>query len=134
MTHGSLFTGIGVFDLAAENEGFTNIFGCDNNPFCQLHYSEHYPKSTLFPDITTLESIPYVDVLSFGFPCQDASNAAPVKKNTPLSNSRTGLFYEAIRLIRHSKPKFIIAENVAAIANKQGQTIIRYEGFRAKKN
>lgn len=58
--HGSLFTGASIFDLAAENLGIKNIFGCDIDPFSQLHFKEHYRDSVLFPDITKLETIPYV--------------------------------------------------------------------------
>lgn len=117
-THGSLFTGIGVFDLAAKNNGFENVFGCDKDPFSALHFQTHNAKSTWFGDITKLEKIPTVNVLTFGFPCQDASIASPVKNHKPLNHARTGLFWEAIRLIQAAKPEWVIAENVARLRNK----------------
>jgi len=117
LTHGSLFTGAGIFDLAAENNGITNIFGCDNDPFCQLHYKEHYPDSVLFQDIKKLETIPYVDILTMGFPCQDVSRAGAKIDNPLFDGKRTSLFWESIRLIQQSQPGIIIAENVARLRN-----------------
>jgi DNA (cytosine-5)-methyltransferase 1 len=116
-THGSFFTGIGVFDYAAQLQGFDIVFGCDNDPFAKCHFTERHPLSIFYDDIKTVQDVPTVDLLTFGFPCQDASIAAPVKKKNPLNESRTGLFWDAIRLVRQSRPKFVIAENVARLRN-----------------
>lgn len=117
LTHGSLFTGINVFGLAFKNLGYQDVFGCDISEYARLHYQQNY-GGRWFGDIKQVESIPTVDVLSFGFPCQDASNAGKVKKINPLYEKRTGLFWDAIRLIRKSNPRFIIAENVGALRNR----------------
>ncbi len=118
ITHGSLFTGIGVFDLACKNEGIENLFGCDNDPFAKAHYQTHYPDGIFYDDVTSIVETLKVDILTFGFPCQDASLARPNKNNNPLQSSRTGLFYEAIRIIQHNQPRVVIAENVAAIRHQ----------------
>ena len=125
ITHGSLFTGIGVFDLAAKQNGCQNVYGCDIDLFAKLHYAEHYPGGTWYNDIKEIKELPTVDIMTFGFPCQDASLARPDKTNIPLQSSRTGLFYEAIRLIQQSRPTWVIAENVASIAQSSGHDIHR---------
>lgn len=117
MTHGSLFTGINVFGLAFKQLGFTDVFGCDISPYSKLHYEKNF-GGAWYDDIQQVEAIPTVDVLSFGFPCQDASLAGKIKKSRPLYEARTGLFWYAIRLVRQSKPRFIIAENVGALRNR----------------
>ena len=129
ITHGSLFTGIGIFDLACQNNGITNVFGCDIDPFAQCHYRTHFPDSRIYTDIRELNTIPTVDILTFGFPCQDVSNAGSKMLN-PLNNGkRTSLFWEAIRLIQQSKPKFVIAENVARLRHNGLYEVL--QGFAA---
>lgn len=115
LKHGSLFTGIGIFDLACQNNGIKNVFGCDIDPFSQLHYKEHFPDSLLFNDITQIQKVPPVDILTFGFPCQDVSQAG-LKIDNPLQNGkRTSLFWEAIRIVDQARPQFVVAENVARL-------------------
>ena len=78
MTHGSLFSGIGGFDLAAEWMGWTNVFHCEMNPFGQRVLAHHFPNSKLHEDVTTFPSADYagrIDILSGGFPCQPYSVA-----------------------------------------------------------
>lgn len=119
LTYGSLFTGIDIFGLAAKNEGFDTVFGCDNDPYCQLHFKEHNPEALFFEDVKAVQSVPRVDVLMFGFPCQDASIAAPIKNKNPLNGERTGLFYEAIRIIRDSgRPRWIVIENSSQLVKR----------------
>lgn len=43
MTHASLFSGIGGFDLAAEWAGWTNAFNCEIDPFCRKVLKYHFP-------------------------------------------------------------------------------------------
>ncbi|WP_333519734.1 DNA cytosine methyltransferase [Alistipes communis] len=45
MTHGSLFSGIGGFDLAAAWAGWTNVFNCEIDPFCRRVLKYHFPES-----------------------------------------------------------------------------------------
>lgn len=72
MTHASLFTGIGGFDLAASWVGWENIFQCEIDPFCQKVLKYHFPQCELFTDIKTTDFTKYantIDVISGGFPC-----------------------------------------------------------------
>jgi C-5 cytosine-specific DNA methylase len=124
LKHGSLFSGIGCAEYASEKAGFENVFSCEIDPFCTKILQKHYPKSRHFSDVSQMGVLPDCDVLTFGFPCQDASCARGVRMKNPLEGERTGLFYEAVRLIRTNPPRVIIAENVAALLSKSGKTVI----------
>lgn len=119
MTHGSLFSGIGGFDLAAEWMGWENVFHCEFDELKKNDLKKNFPKSISYGDITKTNFIVYggkIDVLTGGFPCQDASIAKQDGKGQQgLQGSRTGLFYEMCRTIEEVKPKYIVAENVANI-------------------
>lgn len=110
MTYGSLFTGIDAFGLAADELGCQTLFGCDIMALPKVHFQERHPNAIWFDDIKRIEYIPRTYILSFGFPCQDASLAG--NKRTNLNGERTGLFFEAIRLVRGARPDVVIVENV----------------------
>lgn len=131
MLHISLFSGIGGFDLAAQWAGWTNIVSCEINPFGRRHLAYYWPEAYHHDDIQTL-TIERINekvterfgqqwrtddvVLTGGFPCQDASIAKQYgQPQQGLDGSRTGLFYEMVRIIEQVRPKYIIAENVANI-------------------
>ena len=115
--HGSLFSGIGGFDLAAEWMGWENVFHCEINPFGQKVLKYYWPNAELYKDITTTDFNVWrgrINVLTGGFPCQDASQAKQdIQGKQGLQGSRTGLFFDMCRAIREIKPKFVVAENVA---------------------
>lgn len=117
MNHGSLFSGIGGFDLAAHWMGWNNIFHCECNLFAQDHLKRHWPKAITYNDITKTDFTFHrgnVDILTGGFPCQDASIALQVGESQQgLQGKRTGLFFEMCRAIAEIQPKFVVAENVA---------------------
>ena len=117
MTHGSLFSGIGGFDLAAEWMGWENVFHCEWNEFGKKVLKYYWPNSESFDDITKTDFTKYygtIDIISGGFPCQDASIAKQDGKGQQgLQGKRTGLFYEMVRAIEEIRPKFVVAENVA---------------------
>lgn len=72
MTHASLFTGIGGFDFAAEMMGWTNLFQCEWDPFCNEVLSYRFPHTAKYKDIHEFRGEKWrgsVDVLSGGFPC-----------------------------------------------------------------
>lgn len=119
MKHGSLFSGIGGFDLAAEWAGWENMFHCEWNEFGQRVLNYYWPKAKSYGDITKTDFTIWrgrIDVLTGGFPCQDASIAKQDGNGQKgLSGKRTGLFYEMCRAIDEIRPKYIVAENVANI-------------------
>jgi len=129
MTHGSLFSGIGGFDLAAEWMGWENIFHCEFDKEKQIQLKKNFKKSESHGDITQTDFTIYrgsIDILTGGFPCQDASIAKQDGKGQQgLQGSRTGLFYEMCRAIDEIRPKYIVAENVANILKTNGGSDFR---------
>ena len=119
MRHGSLFSGIGGFDLAAEWMGWENVFHCEWNEFGRKILNHHFPKADSFEDITKTDFRKYegtIDIISGGFPCQPFSLAGK-RKGT---EDERYLWHEMLRAVQEIKPKFIIAENVYGIVNIDG--------------
>lgn len=114
MTHASLFSGIGGFDLAAEWAGLENLFYCEINKFCQQVLKYHFPKSKSYENIKTTDFSEWrgkVDVISGGFPCQPFSLAGQRKG----ADDDRYLWPEMLRAIREIQPAWVIGENVAGI-------------------
>ncbi len=111
----SFFAGIGGFDLGFERAGFSVVFQCEIDPHCQMVLRRHWPAIPLHDDILTLEpgEIPYADVWSAGWPCQDLSHANAQREG--LDGKRSGLFYRFADLARKAKPRWIILENVIGL-------------------
>lgn len=119
MNHGSLFSGIGGFDLASEWMGWNNIFHCEINPFCQKVLQYHFPNSIQHHDITKTDFSIYrgrVDILTGGFPCQPFSVAG---KQLGTEDDRY-LWPEMLRAIREIQPSWIVGENVRGLVNWSG--------------
>ena len=119
MTHGSLFSGIGGFDLAAEWMGWQNIFHCEWNDFGQKVLKYYWPDADSHSDITKTNFKQYanrISVLSGGFPCQPFSLAGK-RKGT---NDERYLWHEMLRAVQEIKPQFVVAENVFGITNIDG--------------
>ncbi len=112
------FAGIGGFSYAAHElvGGFQTTQFVEIDSFCQKVLKKHFPKVPCHDDIKTFTAYPgQYDVITGGFPCQDLSVAGQRRGIT--KESRSGLFYELMRVIRLVRPKFVIMENVAAILN-----------------
>ena len=122
MTHASLFSGIGGFDLAAEWMGWDNIFHCEWNPFGQKVLAHHFPNSKSYNDITKTDFSIHegtIDVLSGGFPCQPYSLAG---KQLGKEDERH-LWPEMLRTIEEVKPTWVVGENVLGIVNWGGGVV-----------
>ena len=116
MTHASLFSGIGGFDLAAEWAGWTNSFNCEIDPFCRRILKYHFPNAEQYADIRTTDFTIWrgrIDVLTGGFPCQPFSLAGK-RKGT---EDERYLWPEMLRVIRTVRPRWIVGENVFGIVN-----------------
>jgi DNA (cytosine-5)-methyltransferase 1 len=119
MKHGSLFSGIGGFDLAAEWMGWENIFHCEWNEFGQKVLKYHFPKSISYADITKTDFTIHrgkIDILTGGFPCQPYSVAG---KQRGKEDDRH-LWPEMLRAIREIQPSWVVGENVLGILNWNG--------------
>ena len=112
------FSGIGGFSYAAEKlvGGFETTQFIEIDPYCQKVLNKHWPNVPICDDIRTFTAKPFqFDAVCGGFPCQDISTAGRGKGIT--QETRSGLFYELMRVVRMVRPKYIILENVAAILN-----------------
>lgn len=123
MTHGSLFSGIGGFELGAKRAGIKTIWNCEINPFCRKILKKHFPETTQYTDITTLKNPPYVDIISGGFPCQDISIANP--KGEGLNGKRSGLWKEMLRIICETRPHYVLIENSPELLRKGFNTLLQ---------
>ena len=119
MTHGSLFSGIGGFDLAAQWMGWRNVFHCEINSFGQKILKHYWPNSISYNDITKTDFTIHrgnIDILSGGFPCQPYSMAG---KRLGKEDERH-LWPEMLRAIREIQPSWVVGENVFGIVNWSG--------------
>jgi DNA (cytosine-5)-methyltransferase 1 len=119
MRHGSLFSGIGGFDLAAEWMGWENVFHCEWMEFPRKVLDYHFPNADSHIDICKTDFKKYankIDILTGGFPCQPFSTAGK-RKGT---DDERYLWHEMLRAVQEIKPRFVIAENVFGITNIDG--------------
>ena len=120
------FAGIGGFSYAAEKliGGFETTQFIEIDPFCQKVLKKHWPHVPIHDDIRTFTAKPFqYQVICGGFPCQDISVAGLQKGIT--EETRSGLFFELMRVIRMVRPKYVVLENVAAILNRGLDIVLR---------
>jgi DNA (cytosine-5)-methyltransferase 1 len=116
MKHGSLFSGIGGFDLAAHWMGWENAFHCEWMEFPRKVLDYYFPEADSHVDICKTDFKLYegnVDIITGGFPCQPFSMAGKRKG----SEDERYLWHEMLRAIQEVKPKYVIAENVLGLTN-----------------
>jgi DNA-cytosine methyltransferase len=119
LKHGSLFSGIGGFDLAAEWMGWENVFHCEWNEFGQRILKHYWPKAISYEDITKTDFSIHrgkIDILTGGFPCQPYSSAG---KRLGKEDDRH-LWPEMLRAIREIAPKYVVGENVSGLLSWNG--------------
>jgi len=124
MRHGSLFSGIGGFDLAAEWMGWENVFHCEWMEFPRKVLDYHFPNADSHIDICKTDFTKYantIDILTGGFPCQPFSLAGK-RKGT---DDERYLWGEMLRAIQEIKPRFVIAENVFGITSIDGGLVFQ---------
>lgn len=115
LTVGSLFAGIGGFELGFEATGRFEIrWQVERDPYATKVLAKHWPDVHRHDDVCSWpnETTEPVDVIIGGFPCQDISYAG---KGAGLDGERSGLFYEIMRIVCVVEPKYIVLENVAAL-------------------
>ena len=117
LTVGSLFAGIGGFDLGLERAGMRVRWQCEIDPYCQRVLAKHWPHVTRYGDIKTVDwdSVEPVDLLCGGFPCQDISLAG---KGAGLAGDRSGLWFEYAKAIAALRPRYVLIENVSALRSR----------------
>jgi DNA (cytosine-5)-methyltransferase 1 len=131
LKHGSLFSGIGGFDLAAEWIGWENIFQCEIDGFCNKVLEKNFPNTKKYKDIKQFNGYEYrnkLDVLTGGFPCQPFSTAGKQKG----TKDNRSLWGEMFRIIKESRPTYIVGENVNGIVKMELDNIwadLESEGY-----
>lgn len=125
-TFGSLFAGVGGFDIGLESAGWKCGWQVEWDQNCQQVLSHHWPDSPKWWDVCDVNGaeLPPVDVITFGSPCQDLSVAG---KRAGLDGGRSGLFFEATRIIKEMRnatgnafPRWAIWENVVGALSSRG--------------
>jgi len=117
LTFGSLFAGIGGFDLGFERAGFQCKWQVEIDDYATKILERHWPNVHRERDIRQCgrHNLERVDCIIGGFPCQDISYAG---KGAGLDGARSGLFFEAIRLVRELQPRAVVLENVAGLLTR----------------
>ncbi len=118
MRFGSLFCGIGGFDLGLERAGMECAWQVEIDPYAQKVLAKHWPNVRRHADVCTFppqEGDWQVDVICGGFPCQDISYAG---KGAGLAGERSGLWHQFARIIGDLRPRYVIVENVAALLTR----------------
>lgn len=133
LTFGSLFSGIGGFDLGLERAGMICKWQVEIDDFCQKVLTKHWPNVPKFGDIHDVgkHNLESVDLICGGFPCQPFSNAG---KRKGKEDDRY-LWPEMLRVIQEIKPHWIIGENVAGFVNMELEnafTDMETEGYQVE--
>ena len=124
----SLFSGIGAFEKALDNLGieYELVNYCEIDKYASLSYSliHNVSESKNLGDITKVDTSKFpkdIDLVTYGFPCQDISLAGKQQgfQKEDGSTTRSGLFFEALRIIEDTKPRIAIAENVKNLVSKK---------------
>ena len=124
----SLFSGIGAFEKALDNLQipYELVGYCEIDKYASKSYAEIHgvPEAMNLGDITKVneKALPKnIDLITYGFPCQDISTAGKMKGlfNEDGTQTRSGLFFEALRIIEETQPRVAIAENVKNLTSKK---------------
>lgn len=116
-----LFSGVGGFTLGLQNAGFKFHYHgfSEIDKYAIETYKRRFTNAEGLGTITDIDpgKLPNIDLITFGFPCQDLSQAG---RRKGLKGERSGLFFEAMRIIRSKEPKYIIFENVKGLLSSGG--------------
>lgn len=122
----SLFSGIGAFESALERCGrpYEVVNYCEIDPHASRSYSQIHgvPEAKNLRDVCAIDTakISGVNLITYGFPCQDISVSGKQRGfEHNGERTRSGLFYEALRIIQDLQPEYAIAENVKALVSKK---------------
>lgn len=125
MKVGSLFSGIGGFDLGFERCGFETSWVVEQDPFCQFVLAKNFPRAQRHSDVRHVGryNLSPVDIVCGGFPCQDISINNPKAKG--LDGDRSGLWSEYARIVGELRPRYVVIENSPQLASKGLERVLR---------
>lgn len=117
LTFGSLFAGIGGFDLGFERAGMACKWQVEIDDYANRVLAKHWPDVRRWPDVRTWPQpdTERVDVICGGFPCTNISNAG---KKEGIDGEQSRLWFEFARIIRDLRPIIVVVENVSALLNR----------------
>ena len=117
MRIGSLFAGIGGFDIAARWMGWETAWYSEIDPYCCAVMAKHFPEAKSLGDITQVDwsTVERPDLLCGGFPCQDVSSAG---RRVGIRGERSGLWREYVRAIRDLRPRYVVVENTPGLLDR----------------
>ena len=120
MNVGSLFAGIGGFDLGFERAGMRVSWQVEQDPYCRAVLARHFPDAARFGDVREVgaANLDPVDLVCGGFPCQDLSTAG---RGAGIDGARSGLWSEFARIVRELRPRYVVVENVPALLTGKGK-------------
>ena len=125
ITIGSLFSGIGGFELGLERAipNSKTIWQVEQNKYCHTILSKHWPDAKIYNDVRdiTKDNVSPVDILCGGFPCQDISIAG---KKGGIHAEKSGLWWEMLRIISELRPRVAVLENVPNIIRLGGLDVL----------
>ena len=117
VSFGSLFSGIGGFDLGLERAGMVVKWQVERDPWCQKILAKHWPDVPRFTHVEDVGSnLPYVDLICGGFPCQPVSVSGDQKGT---SDDRW-LWPEFRRVVGVLRPRYVLLENVPGLFTANG--------------
>lgn len=124
MKFGSLFAGIGGFDLGLERAGMTCQWQVEIEDYPTKILEKHWPEVHRERDIKECSgsNLEPVDLICGGFPCQDISVAGT---GAGLAGERSGLWHEMHRIISDIRPRWVVVENVAALLSRGMDVVLR---------
>ena len=125
ITIGSLFSGIGGFELGLERAipNSRTIWQCEQDSYCRSILAKHWPGIKIYENITKMDTaeVQRPDILCGGFPCQDISTAG---KGEGIHGKKSGLWWHMHALISRIRPDIIVLENVPAISFRGGREVL----------
>lgn len=119
-TLGTICTGIAGFDLGFEAAGWLTTWQIELDDVNRAVLADRFPRARRHKDLRDWRSfaLPWVACIAFGFPCQDISNMAAVKRDQSkrgLAGERSGLFFEIMEIVSSLQPTWLVIENVPAL-------------------
>jgi len=118
-----LFAGIGGVELGLSRAGHHSELLCEWEPTAQRVLRARFPSVDLRGDVRDLKSLPDVDLVTAGFPCQDLSQAG---RTAGIRGERSGLVTEVFRLLDKTNPRWLLLENVPFMLQLDAGEAMRY--------
>ena len=121
MTYGSLFAGIGGFDIGFEKAGWQGLWQVEIDPINRAVLADRFPGTLQLSDVRNAgaRNLSPVDCLAFGSPCTNLSAMGTCTERKGFDGPESGLFREALRIIDEIRPAWVVFENVPGLLNSR---------------